>query len=57
MLNKVKIHKTACYNEIVEFEPKEVNYPLPEGEGASEVITPTNVGSSFRFLSLRSTDK
>jgi len=30
---------------------------LPKGEGASEVITPTNVGSSFRFLSLRSTDK
>lgn len=26
MLNKVKIHKTACYNEIVEFEPKEINY-------------------------------
>lgn len=34
-----------------------VNYPLPKGEGASEVITPTNVGSSFRFLSLRPTDK
>ena len=39
------------------FRTIEVNYPLPEGEGASEVITPTNVGSSFRFLSLRSTDK
>lgn len=36
---------------------RKVNYPLPKGEGASEVITPTNVGSSFRFLSLRSTDK
>ena len=34
-----------------------VNYPLPKGEWASEVITPTNVGSSFRFLSLRPTDK
>ncbi len=26
MLNKVKLHKTACNNEIVEFEPKEINY-------------------------------
>ena len=34
-----------------------VNYTLAKAEGASEVITPTSVGSSFRFLSLRSTDK
>ncbi len=26
MLNKIKLHKTACYNEVVEFEPKEINY-------------------------------
>lgn len=26
MLNKIKLHKTACYNQIVEFEPKEINY-------------------------------
>ena len=26
MLNKVRLHKTACYNEVVEFEPKEINY-------------------------------
>ena len=25
-MNKVKLHKTACYNEVVEFEPKEINY-------------------------------
>lgn len=36
---------------------EQVNYPLPKGEVASEVKAPTNVGSSFRFLSLRSTDK
>ena len=33
-----------------------VNYPLPKGEVASEVSTPTNVGSSFRFFTLRSTE-
>src|SRR5690554_4632909 len=26
MLSKIKLHKTACYNDIVEFEPKEINY-------------------------------
>ena len=26
MLNRIKLHNTACYNEVVEIEPKEINY-------------------------------
>lgn len=31
---------------IYDGQPFHVNYPLPKGEGASRVNTPTNVGSS-----------
>ncbi|HMG07476.1 MAG TPA: hypothetical protein VK609_03140 [Mucilaginibacter sp.] len=34
-----------------------MNYRYPKGIAASEVKTPTNVGSSFRSLSLCSADK
>lgn len=26
MITKLKLHNTACYSEVVEFEPKEINY-------------------------------
>ncbi|MBI9055479.1 MAG: AAA family ATPase [Bacteroidales bacterium] len=26
MIAKIKLHKTASYNDLVEFEPKEINY-------------------------------